>query len=289
MKSISELTWEELDALDHESTVIFLPIAPIEEHGRHLPLGVDIVLTERWQCDTIALIEADGQECLVLPVLPLGFADIRGFNGNFHISKSLLWDLVYQSLVNIAGWGFRNIVVLSGHADPLHLVTIEHACSRINERFGIVAFAPMGALLGGQGDGAGVFRTDPRETAKRNEFPHDFHAGWIETSAMLAIDPSLVKDFYREMPDVEVAPREMTDGGLVARRIQGYGHIGAPRLADPETGAAMLEDMAGNLRHLISLFIRRQGFEPYAHHELYPFLSRLIEEEQRCTQSGNFH
>lgn len=289
MKSILALTWEELEALDHEKTVVFLPVAPVEEHGRHLPLGVDIFLTERWQCDTIALIEADGPECLVLPVLPLGFADIRGFNGNLHISKSLLWELICQSLVKIAGWGFRNIVVLSGHADPLHLVTIEHACSYVNERFGTVAFAPMGALLGGQGPVDGTIQEHPRAAAKRNEFPHDFHAGWIETSAMLAIAPSLVMDLYREMPDVAVTPREMADVDLVARRIEGYGHIGAPRLADTETGAVMLEDMARNLHHTISLFIRRRGFEPYAHHVLYPVLSRLTEEEQKCIQSDSFH
>ena len=46
---ILKLTWQELDALPKDKTVLFLTFAPIEEHSHHMPLGVDIFLGEAWK------------------------------------------------------------------------------------------------------------------------------------------------------------------------------------------------------------------------------------------------
>jgi hypothetical protein len=42
MIKFEELNWKELDALDREKTIFFLPISPMEEHGPHLSLGTDL-------------------------------------------------------------------------------------------------------------------------------------------------------------------------------------------------------------------------------------------------------
>lgn len=38
---LEEMSTRALDALDRQRTVIILTVSPLEEHGPHLPLGVD--------------------------------------------------------------------------------------------------------------------------------------------------------------------------------------------------------------------------------------------------------
>ena len=39
--NLDHMTWEDVDKLDRDKTIFFLPFSPIEEHGPHLPLGTD--------------------------------------------------------------------------------------------------------------------------------------------------------------------------------------------------------------------------------------------------------
>ena len=41
---LDEMSWLEVENLNKEKTIIFLPIGPVEEHGPHLPLGTDFSL-----------------------------------------------------------------------------------------------------------------------------------------------------------------------------------------------------------------------------------------------------
>ena len=41
-----ELNCDELKAFDKEKTVFFVPISPLEQHGPHLPVGVDMFNAE---------------------------------------------------------------------------------------------------------------------------------------------------------------------------------------------------------------------------------------------------
>jgi creatinine amidohydrolase len=47
-QKLIELNWMEIEKLDKEKTVIVSGVAPIEEHGIHLPMGVDVYETEHW-------------------------------------------------------------------------------------------------------------------------------------------------------------------------------------------------------------------------------------------------
>ena len=43
---LEELNWKQVDELDRDKTIIFLPISPLEEHGPHLPVGTDFLTTK---------------------------------------------------------------------------------------------------------------------------------------------------------------------------------------------------------------------------------------------------
>lgn len=48
MKNIMEMTWKEIDEVNKAKGILCITVAPIEEHGLHLPLGTDIYEGEHW-------------------------------------------------------------------------------------------------------------------------------------------------------------------------------------------------------------------------------------------------
>lgn len=268
---IIEQTWNELNLKD---SVVIVGIAPIEEHGKHMPLGVDYYLTEKWiegvgdKLNTINDINV-----YTLPTIALGSADISGFPGNLYVSQALVYQITKEILLSIYNWGIKSIIVISGHADPKHLIAIEQACDYVNKKKGIVAISPMGAIFSDGKTGVSINHNEKVKT-QLGKYPNDFHAGWIETSMMMYYDKVKVRDEYKNAVDIEVKPKEMAQPKLVNEKIAGVGHIGYPRFASEELGEKLHEDMVNIIFEAATKFIKRDGYEKYQHHFLYkiPFL-----------------
>lgn len=94
-----ELIWLELQELNKEKLALILPIAPIEEHGKHLPIGVDCYLTESW-LDGYLLRETEF-DWIKVPLQTIGCSDFNRFPGNMHIHQNTLCQYVYELLQNM--------------------------------------------------------------------------------------------------------------------------------------------------------------------------------------------
>jgi creatinine amidohydrolase len=271
---IEELTWNELDDMDKNKTILMLGFAPIEQHGKHLPLGTDVYLTKKWIQDTVVkLEEKNDYNILTLPTIPMGCSDIKGFPGNLYVSQKLVYSMVYEMISMIAEWGIKYIVVISAHADPKHQIAIEQACDKINKQYGKIVLAPMGAIFSNEKVGLKIKQTK-KVSEKLAEYPNDFHAGWIETSQMLYYHDHLVREEYREIKEVIIKPRHMISSKKVNRMIRYQGHMGYPRIATKELGRELHESMVLEIIKAISTFIEGKDTKKYEHHFLYniPFL-----------------
>lgn len=269
IKDLMTQSWEDISDVDREKFTVFLGIAPIEEHGKHLPVGVDVYETESWIKGAVRLLDRDHPDYCwgILPVIPLGFADMGKFPGNIHVRRRLIFDVVKETVTAIAEWGVKNIVVISAHADPLHSIAVEQACEHVNERMGVRAIAPMGAIL--NAEQKGILLDEPEAIADKNrQFSNDFHAGWVETSCMLELYPEYVKDCYRDRPDIILGGRDMADSRKVAHAIEGEGHIGYPKEASKNLGNLLNRDMAEKIRNAAWCFITRKDYERYVNHPL---------------------
>lgn len=269
-------SWEDISQMDREKLVVILGIAPVEEHGRHLPIGVDVYETDHWIRTAVQrLNEAMPDHCFgMLPTIPLGFADMGQFPGNIHVSRKLIFDIAYEATAAIAKWGVKNIVIISAHADPLHAIAIEKACEKINEEYGPIALAPMGAIFSLDPDGSSA-EPSPKLLELQQRFPNDFHAGWVETSCMLSILPEYVKPNYSQRPDISLQGRDMMDSQKVAEAISGEGHIGYPKEASVQLGEALNEDMAEKIKTAVCHFILRQDYARYMKHPLHDMLTSV--------------
>jgi len=274
-KEMLKICWTEIEAMDKEKTVVFIGIAPIEEHGRHLPLGVDIFETEHWMDDAMKQMEADFDDytMIKMPMVPFGHANMKGIPGNIHLSQDMIYQITHAILNNLVSWGIKHMVVVSGHADPMHCIAIEQACDDVNKKAGIVAFAPMGAIFSDKVSGINKNASGKIENYI-NQFPNDYHAGWIETSCMMDIRPQLVNESYISQPDIIVSDKEMINPKCIMEKTKGFGHLGYPKHATRELGICLNQDTSEKICFCVSRFIKRKGYEPFVHHELYriPFL-----------------
>ncbi|MBI4610058.1 MAG: creatininase family protein [Candidatus Rokubacteria bacterium] len=71
---LEELSTRALDRLPREQTIVILPVSPLEEHGPHLPLGVDAFTAEHFARALAAriVIERAGWCVVLAPLLHLG-------------------------------------------------------------------------------------------------------------------------------------------------------------------------------------------------------------------------
>lgn len=275
MIDILRLTWKEIEALPKDKTILFMTFAPVEEHSHHMPLGVDIFLGETLKNKAIEMISEKNSDfhLLTMPPIPFAQGSIKGFPGCIHVSQRTIYQVAYEILDKIATWGIKNIIIIASHGEPKHLIAIEEACDKINKKHGLCAISPMGAFF--SYDELGIDLDFPELIKEQiKKYPNDFHAGWIETSAMLDIDENLVKKDFTNLPDTDVKEKEMIFPDKVNKKIAGLGHIGFPRLATKEFGRLLNINSAEFLCKVTLAFATRQDYKKYQHHSLYkiPFL-----------------
>lgn len=279
IQNVMEIRWNDLQEMDMNKTVLFIGVAPIEEHGRHLPLGVDVYETQFWMNNTIKKLENEFKKYtfITLPVITYGHAVMRGFPGNIHLSQKLFYDLILATLRNVVEWGVKNIIVISGHADPKHTIAIEQACERIKDESGVIVFAPMGAVFSGKV----LLKIEDAIYMEKQmkKFPDDFHAGWIETSNMLEIRPDLVHDNYKDQPDIKINGRDMINPQAVSAATKDYGHLGYPNKASKEIGKKLNQSTIQMIVQCVAAYLRGTDYEIYEHHQLYNISTLRVKEE----------
>ncbi|MGD9486656.1 MAG: creatininase family protein [Calditrichaceae bacterium] len=220
-----ELTTFELDRMNRETTVFIFPVSLLEEHGNHLPLGVDIYVAEFMAGRLAARIPAKFgfDEIVILPALNMGVGGIP-MTGTIESGYDTLVQVLFEYGKSLARSGFKYCLISNGHAGSRHLSALETAKIRLmNElQFEMI---PAGnrvteMFFSGELLEEIIKRLPEQLSAKAVKyFSRDGHAGWWETSMMLLIRPELVRSNYGELQYSE-------DIGEV-------GYKGYPAFADP--------------------------------------------------------
>ena len=268
MKDLSLMTWKEIKEIDKEKSIAFIMMAPIEEHGLCLPLATDLIEGESWSRGAMEELEnRNALECYYLPSFPIAAASVNEFYGSIHFSMKTTFETAYEILESVRFMGFKHIVVIASHADPNHQIAVTKAVRKINKKHGTCALAPMGPIF----MGAGV---EPSEEVKKLESEHgnDFHAGWVETSSLLDIDESLVREGYKDLPDSDISDKDMIFKIRQLKAMGEYGHIGMPRFALKETGHQLNQNCIESICEAVINFYNRADYKKYDDYFLYKIL-----------------
>ena len=253
---LEEMSTPALDALDRARTVVILTVSPLEEHGPHLPVGVD-AFAARHFAETIAerlVAQRAGWSVVLAPTLHLGSFTFDTV-GTITVRQRVVRDAVVDYGDSLARSGFRFILVANGHAGPGHLTALDEAAGIVSRRHDVVMASFTGHLAWEFLRGRFVDRIEtelgrPLTGAERGAFAEDAHGGWWETSLMLLLRPELVDDGYRTLPPARysLASRVVPNYPL---KNGGQGYVGHPALADPEFAKATIEVLMGEAMTIV--------------------------------------
>jgi creatinine amidohydrolase len=243
---LEELAAPALDALDRSRTLAIVPVSPIEQHGPHLPVGVDY-LAARHFAEAVGeriVARRPGWTVLLSPTLPLGSFAFDAV-GTIGVRQRVVRDAVVDYGRALARAGFRYVLIANGHAGPGHLVALEEAAAIVSRRHRVAMASITGHMAWEFLRGSYLPRVEATlgrslTADERETLAGDTHAGWWETSLMLLLRPELVDPGYRDLPPARYP---------VARRLRpnyplrggGRGYVGDPARADLTLAKATLE------------------------------------------------
>jgi creatinine amidohydrolase len=243
-----DLPWTEFQGLDPETTVAVLPVAAIEQHGPHLPVGVDAFINEGVVTAAMALMP---DSVLVLPTTQVGKSNEHlAYPGTLTHSAATLTAIWTELGEAVHRAGLRKFVMLNSHGGQPQIMDIVARDLRV--RLGMFAVA---ANLSGLNKVRGVFTP--------TEDRHGIHGGSSETSQMLALQAPLVRMHAAE----NFAPTTIgLDNEFQYLRAEGHavgfgwqtqdlhasGACGDATDADAERGAAIVASKARGVADLIA-------------------------------------
>lgn len=181
---MAEIEWNRLPAealrsLAARDAVVLLPVASTEQHGPHLPTGVDDILVTA-VCRRTARLLDPGLPAVVAPTLPFGLADHHmAFGGTFSLSLATYHALLRDLCRSVLKAGFGKVVLVNGHGGNIAgLAAISADLTRELE----APIATATYFMVAENEVAGVLDSQSGV----------MHACEAETSMMMAVAPELV-------------------------------------------------------------------------------------------------
>lgn len=231
------MTWQDLAAADTARWIAVLPIAAVEQHGPHLPLGVDAFIAEAY----LARVREGLPATLAvsfLPMLSIGASDEHVFfPGTLTLSAETMIGILTEIGESVYRAGVRKLVIVNSHGGNIPAIAI--AARELRVRLGMLVIACSWARFGYP---QGLFT--PEESA------HGVHAGDIETSIMLAHRPDAVRtEHLANFPSAELGMEQEftwlraerpTGFGWAAQDLHPAGAVGDASAASGPKGAAAL-------------------------------------------------
>ena len=177
---LPHMTRPEVEDLLTRSDMVIIPVASLEQHGTHLPIGTDYLNgVER------AKRIAQRADVLVAPILFPGQSPYHmGFAGTVTLPSTLIQEVYVEAVKSLIHHGFKRFLILNAHGGNRAITTF--IVDRINQETAGIAVD--------LGDAAGPFTVRTREAAEPMPSAPvlDRHGGTGETSSSLYLIPELV-------------------------------------------------------------------------------------------------
>src|SRR5271167_3383530 len=234
-----EMTWQEIADAGAATGrwIAVLPLAAVEQHGPHLPLGVDTFIAEAYLARVRHRLP-DELPVTFLPVQRIGVsAEHLAFPGTLTFSATTAiaaWTEIGESLARA---GLRKLVLVTSHGG--NVAAMELAARDLRARLDMFVVT-VGWHRFGYPDG--VFSGEEKK--------HGIHGGDIETSLMLAAKPDAVRmaELPKATPATVAMAREFKWLGAyrpagfawMTQDLHATGAIGDATLATAAKGEAAL-------------------------------------------------
>lgn len=175
---LPHMTVPEVQDFLKRSDMVIIPIAAMEQHGLHLPIGTDF-LNGVERCKLIA----QQRDILVAPVLMAGQSPYHmGFAGTIALKSETIIQVHMEAIESLIQHGFKRFIIMNAHGGNRALSTL--LVDKVNQTTSGIAVDFSDAI-------SPFIERSPSSSSSPKMF--DRHGGTPETSASLYLIPSLVQ------------------------------------------------------------------------------------------------
>ncbi len=237
-------------------TIAVLPVAATEQHGPHLPLSVDTVLVDGIVTAALAHLAAD-LNVLFLPTQAVGLSPEHArFPGTLTLKNETILRLWTDVGESVAAAGIQKLLLFNSHGGNVSVMDL--VARDLRARLGMLVYSASWfnlPLTDAQGQ-------DVNTLFSADEHRFGIHAGDMETSMMLALDPARVnmaqaQNFHSTAQD-RAQKFAILGNGKSAKlgwQMQDYnpaGAVGNAAAASAEKGRALVAAAGLGLARLLA-------------------------------------
>jgi creatinine amidohydrolase len=229
----------EFAAAIKRGAVAILAVGALEQHGAHLPLSTDTILSHG-----VAKQLCVGLDGLLMPAIAYGDAwSTEGYAGTISLSPDTLRAVLIDLGRGLKRSGAKALIIVNGHFGNREPIALAARALREEIAFPVLHL-----------DYPGMDRLAERICESKPAAPTFYHADEVETSMMLALAPDLVRmekaeSEYPAFPDLL---------GMTPLQLDSFnksGVFGDPRAATAEKGRALIDGIVDESMRLAKLFL----------------------------------
>ncbi len=222
---LRDLTDTEFHESKNKRPVAVIPIGSIEQHGAHLPVSTDSEIVSH-----IAKKISEKMGFFLLPTIQYGVSFEHSPFLNLSVSSKTLEKLLIDLCVSLSSNGIQKIIILNGHHGNQHaLKLVPNKVSKISKLTQVVVYSYWHFM--------------------KKKFDH---AGFIETSLMLAISNKVqMKKAKKGLIPENLSQKELVRLSKLANKsfvkATRNGIWGDPTKANAKEGKEILDEIVISL------------------------------------------
>lgn len=274
-----DLTTVEIAALP-SGTVAVLPVAAVEQHGPHLPVGTDAHINRGIVTEMLPLLDP-ALSVVILPEQTIGTShEHLGYPGTLSFAPTDMPAIWTVALEGAARAGIGRVLLFNSHGGQTRM--LQPTALMLRQRLGLMCFHCSWFDAGYPG-------------ISSEEIAFGIHGGDIETSMMLHLCPERVRlDQLADFPSAAIGLESafellQTDPGggrlggygWMMQDLQPFGVAGNAAAASAEKGRALVAEAARRLAKLIGEIARFDASALTDTTFLGPRIDRAPNTEQR--------
>lgn len=233
-KFLDSMSRDEVQDALNDYPVVILPMGATEQHGKHMPLGVDIYLATYLAGRVSAQTGA-----VVTPTLPFGYSWVwRDIPGTISLPQDHVEMLIKDVAHSVSRYGTKLLVLIGGH--DANNASMKYATRELMDELDmkvIYLFYP----------GMVNVMDEVLDSPTWNGM---IHACEFETSLMLAVRQELV-DMSRAVREYPEIPALYGRSTIQLENLSNSGSFGDPTQASVEKGQKMLEIFSDKMVSLV--------------------------------------
>jgi creatinine amidohydrolase len=234
--TICDLTSPDVAGALARNPTVVLPFGSVEQHGPHLPCGTDTMAA-----DLVARAVAARLDALLVPFGPYGITPIHaGHTGTISLSRRTFEALASDVCREVVRMGARALVLVNWHEG--NTASLDAVATDLQDRLGVTFVVAQACYVAQR-----LYAEDGGELT---------HGGGIETLAVMAYDPSLLRldrageasraDGAAELDDMRRS-KEVYGFVTDVTELAGDGWYGDPGWATPARADGFAEKVAAEV------------------------------------------